>query len=115
MVTYFAVPDKTKTYRGDDEVITFTVYSDEEHTTKTNITGATFKYTVRQRWDSATYIFQKAGAITDAPNGALTVTIADTDTNTLDPWSYPCDLEMTLSGNIYTCYRAALTIMSDVT
>jgi hypothetical protein len=115
MVMYFGVPDKEEIYLGDDDTIAFTIYTDEDHTSAKNITGATFKYTVKERATDTSYVFQNAGSITDAANGELDVDIADTDTNSLAAGKYAVDLEMALGGGVYTCFVGYLDIWQDVT
>ena len=86
-------------------------------TTALDITGATVKWTMRRRWDSAT-ILQKtttSGIVLTTPaSGIMTVSVADTDTVSLDPGAYFVDCEMTLSGKVYTVLMEGIDLWRDV-
>lgn len=115
MVMYYGVPDKEEIFLGNNDLITFTIYSDEALTTPKDITGATFKYTAKERATDTSFLFQIAGAILVAANGTLTVTFQVAHTSSLDAGKYAVDLEMTLGGGTFTCYVGYLDIMQVVT
>lgn len=108
-------------FRGDSPTFTFAV---EKDGIAVNITGGTFKFTVKENLkdaDEDAKISKATGGsgitITDAANGKLSVSIATGDTSDLESettlWEY--DLQITLGGEVATVATGAFLIKPDVT
>jgi hypothetical protein len=78
---------------GEDRTISFTVTSDG--TTAINITAYTIAWKLYTHPMASSAALTVAGVITDAANGVCTVTVADTDTDSLEPRVYWHQLKVT--------------------
>ena len=85
-----------------------------------DLQGATLKFTVKRDLGDADAVFQKAIwtgiTVTDAPNGACTLTIDPADTSALPaPRAFHYDLELTESdGRVTTVAIGLLRLAADV-
>lgn len=107
-------------YRGDNRTFEVTVKDDDGNAV--NITGASIKFSVKERISDSGYKFQKSSAqaseitITDAANGVYEVYLVPDDTQTLDIGSYEYDSQLTTStGKVYTVVRGEFTILAEIT
>ncbi len=103
--------------RGDTLVHRITVKNTDE--TAKDITGATVRYTVRERTYDGTQVLQKtvgSGIVLTTPaSGILDVTLLNADTSALSPGlTYVYDCELTLSGQVQTVQSGVITIIGDV-
>lgn len=103
--------------RGDTLVHRITVKNTDE--TAKDITGATVRYTVRERTYDGAQVLQKtvgSGIILTTPaSGIFDVTLPNADTAALSPSiTYVYDCELTLSGQVQTVQSGSITIVGDV-
>lgn len=107
-------------YRGDSR--TFKVTVKDENGNAVDITGASIKFSVKERIGDASYVFQKTSAqsseitITDAANGEYEVYIVPANTQNLDIVSYQYDSELIVAtGEVYTIVRGEFTVLAEIT
>ncbi len=86
--------------QGEDRTLTFTVTTDG--TTAVDITGHTLSWELYTHPMAASSTLTVAGVITDATNGVCTVTLADTDTDSIEPRVYWHELKTTDSSGAET-------------
>ena len=99
--------------RGDTEVVQVTITTDG--TTPINITGRTYSSQMRSTPDIATVSITGTCAVTDGPNGQMSITFAAADTADLDPGYLYWDLQENASGVITTILSGTVTVLADVT
>lgn len=84
-----------------------------------NITGATFKFTIKENLSDDSFVFQKTSSdgisISDAGNGEFLFSLVPSDTNSLVVKKYEYDIEMTLSGKIQTIALGGLEVVEEAT
>lgn len=90
-----------------------------------NITGATFKFTVKDKKSDTAFLFQKTTTlateilITDAPVGEVTVFILPADTSSLSVFNERAlfyDLEITTAlSKVYTVVEGVINMKEDIT
>lgn len=112
-----AIRQDIEGYTGSDVQLNFTIYVpgttqadiDANTAQKQNITGYTFAFQFRLGEDANTALFEKTiGSginVTNAAQGALTVTVSRADTQTLAGGDYFYELARTNNGN-YTVETA---------
>ena len=87
---------------GEDKSLIFTVYQ-ADGITPQNITGWALEWDLRKTDADATAVLTKTTAsgiaLTTPTSGVCTVTIADTDTDTLDPGTYRHALKRTTADS----------------
>ncbi len=103
--------------RGDTLVHRITVKNTDE--TAKDITGATVRYTVRERtYDGAQVLQKTVGSgitLTTPTSGILDATLSAADTAALVPSvGYVYDCEITLSGQVQTVQSGTLSVIGDV-
>jgi hypothetical protein len=103
--------------RGDTFIHRITVKNTDE--TAKDITGATVRYTLRERTYAGTQVLQKTVgsgiALTTPASGVLDVTLSSADTATLSPTiTYVYDCELTLSGQVQTVQSGRIGVIGDV-
>ena len=103
--------------RGDTVIHRVTVLNTDSSVK--DITGATVRYTIRERLTGETQILQKtvgAGVQLTTPlSGILDVTLDPADTAVLvpgRPYSYDC--EVTHGGQVSTVQTGSMTVVKDV-
>jgi hypothetical protein len=107
-------------YRGDNR--TFKVTCKDGEGAVVNITGATIKFSVKEKIGDTTCKIEKSSAvateinITDAVNGEYEIYLLPADTQNLDIGSYEYDSELTTTtGKVYTTVRGEFNVLADVT
>lgn len=106
-------------YRGDTWTETWTIL--DQNGVSVDITGATFKMTLKNNTsDADPGVLQLTSpssgiVITDAATGVVTLTITATQTAALTPSTYEYDIQMNNTGTVKTLVRGKLTIVADVT
>ena len=103
--------------RGDTLIHRIVVKNTDE--TVKDITGATVRYTLRERTYDGTQVLQKivgnGVSLTTPASGILDVTLSSADTATLSPsFTYAYDCELTLSGQVQTVQSGVIVIIGDV-
>jgi hypothetical protein len=90
---------------GEDKILPITVYRDAAHSATQDITGWTLSWMLKRRSSDAdasallTKTTTTGGTVLTTPlSGLCTVTIADTDTDALNPGSYHHELKRTDAG-----------------
>ena len=97
--------------RGDDRKFTV-VYKD-----RGNITGATIKYTVKDRVGGTQQFQRTVGTgitITDGPNGVFDVELVPANTSGMTAGEFVHDIEVTLGGKVDTVILGLFILVGDV-
>jgi hypothetical protein len=104
-------------WSGDTKNVRITVY--DENDAVFNISGCTIRWRLmRSKMASASLVTKATGSgivITDGPNGLFTVTLAPTDTASLNHGRYYHEAEVVDgSGNVATVTVGEITINRDI-
>lgn len=97
-------------FRGEDIVLNGTVYTTDTGSTAENISGWALSFSVAEARNSTVKLITKAGSIVSAAAGTFTVTIDDTDTDSIAPGTYFWDVWRTDSGSERLLGKGAFTI-----
>lgn len=115
MITINAQTGEIQIHQGDDQTARFTVT--DEDGAAVDVTGGTFKFTVKASLDGAnTFQLTSAGGDIDTSqeaSGIIDVVLEPADTATLSGL-YFYDLEMTLSSKVRTLRRGVFRVLKDV-
>lgn len=97
--------------RGDDRQITVT------YTDRGDISGATIKYTVKDKVDGVQMFQRTVGAgitILDGPAGTFRIDIVPANTSGQTPGDYLHDCEVSVGGKTDTIFRGNFTLEGDI-
>jgi hypothetical protein len=106
-------------YRGDNKTYEVTVVDADG--AAFNLTGARIVFSVKSTTNDATYKFQLTSdtiteiEITDAVGGIFKVYLVPDNTNLLRPSKYVYDIEVQITGKIYTIIKDDFQIRAEVT
>lgn len=102
-----------KIRRGEDVTLSGTVV--DANGSAVDITGATITLTVKESLDASSNVFQNSGSIVVAGSGTFTITIADTDTSSLDLTTRYYDVRILVGGNYSVLTTGLLVLLPEVT
>jgi hypothetical protein len=102
--------------RGDDYTHVVTLNTRTAGVlTPVNITGRTYTAQIRKNKTQDSVDATLTCSVTDAVNGEITITLANTTTTNLRPGTYYWDLQQNASGVRNTILRGKAEVVSDVT